>query len=286
MASWQDELRSWLTALDNSQPMVAIARKVRRRLPGDPGFGDPLSTSGSSAGSVARLVQSVLDEQRPASREWVLGGLQMWQSTLERLGRGTGDRPVTIAFTDLVGFSSWALIAGDDETLALLRAVSGVFEPCVHEHGGNVVKRTGDGLMAVFTDPLSALEAMVQGREAVNEIQAPEYTPILRIGIHSGTPRLIGDDWLGVDVNVAARLMQHVGAGRIGISGPALDQIPPQRLEELGLAARRTRRILPERMPGVPSELPTYILAPPAPYRPSALLAAWLASGVRSADKK
>lgn len=270
------EVARRLREFDRSDAMVRIARKVRHRLPGDPGFGDPLSTAGSSsAQSVARLVDRYLDTERPASREWALGALQVWQSGLEKVGRGQGDREVTIVFTDLVGFSSWALVAGDEETLTLLRAVAAVLEPRISAHNGHVVKRTGDGLMAVFSTPAEAFEAVVEGREQLAEVQIGGFTPVLRVGIHTGTPRQIGGDWLGVDVNVAARLMQHSGAGNIGISGPALEEIPYERLEELGLVARTTRRILPENMAGVPHDLPTYVLAPPPPASKSGLLG-WL----------
>lgn len=273
---WQQQIAGRLREFDRSRAMIALARRARHLLPGDPGFGDPLSTAGnSSAQSVARLLQPHLDEQRPASREWALAGLQVWQQTLERFGRGHGDRPVTIVFTDLVGFSSWALVAGDDVMLELLRAVAAAAEPKLTERGGTIVKRTGDGVMAIFADPQSAFEAAIEARAALDGIEADGYRPILRIGIHEGTPRELGGDWLGVDVNIAARLMQNAGAGNIGISAPTLAQIPAERLEELGLVARPTRRILPERMAGVPDDLETLVVSePPAGVR-SGLLG-WL----------
>ena len=270
---WRAEVARRWREFDRSEAMVRIARNVRHRLPGDPGFGDPLSTAGSSsAQSVARLLDRYLDTERPASREWALGALQVWQSGLEKVGKGQGDREVTIVFTDLVGFSSWALVAGDEETLTLLRSVAAVLEPRISAHGGQVVKRTGDGLMAVFETPADAFEAVIEGREQLTEVEIEGFRPVLRVGIHTGTPRLIGDDWLGVDVNVAARLMQHAGAGNIGISGPALQEIPYERLEELGLVARTTRRILPENMAGVPHDLAPYVVSPPASGNSAGLL--------------
>jgi|GEM_PF-788317 len=276
--SLRRDARRALKEIDRSAAMTDLARRVRHLLPGDPGFGDPLSTAGSSsAQSVARLMQQYLAEDRPASREWALGALQVWQSGLERVGRGQGAREVTIVFTDLVGFSSWALVAGDEETLTLLRTVASVLEPRIAAHGGTVVKRTGDGVMAVFDDPASAFEALIEGREQLAAIEVAGFRPVLRVGIHTGTPRQLGGDWLGVDVNVAARLMQHSGAGNIGISGPALAEIPPERLAELGLVARTTRRILPENMAGVPHELETYVVGVP-PHSGKSGLLGWLPS--------
>ena len=50
-------------------------------------------------------------------RELGLGALQAWQALSEAQRRGRGRVDVAILFTDLVGFSSWALEAGDDAAL-------------------------------------------------------------------------------------------------------------------------------------------------------------------------
>ena len=125
---------------DRGPRAVELVRRLRRALPGDPGFGDPLSAAGrDSAATVARIADRLFDEQPRASREVGLGVLQVWQALAERSGRGTGDSEVTILFTDLVGFSSWALAAGDDAALTLLRAVARAVEPPVLQHRGKVV---------------------------------------------------------------------------------------------------------------------------------------------------
>ena len=52
-----------------------------------------------------------------------LGALQVWEHVAEAQGRGRGTTELAIVFTDLVDFSAWALEAGDDAALALLREV-------------------------------------------------------------------------------------------------------------------------------------------------------------------
>jgi adenylate cyclase len=49
-----------------------------------------------------------------------------------------------------VDFSSRALEAGDAKALDLLRAVGRALEPPIEEHGGQIVKRLGDGLLRIF----------------------------------------------------------------------------------------------------------------------------------------
>ncbi len=54
-------------------------------------------------------------------QEVALGALQAWQSVSEATGRGHEDRQMAVLFTDLVGFSSWALQAGDELALEMRR---------------------------------------------------------------------------------------------------------------------------------------------------------------------
>ena len=87
------------------------------------------------------------------------------------------------------------------------------------------------------------------------------YTPRMRFGIHTGRPQRIGSDWLGVDVNIAARVMERATKGGIMVSGPTLDLLPPGRLDELGVTAKRIRRqVFAGRPSGVPTDLTMYRL--------------------------
>ena len=144
---------------------------------------------------------------------------------------------MTLVFTDLVGFSSWSLRAGDDATLRLLRRVAQVVEPPLLEAGGHIVKRMGDGTMAVFSDPTTAVDAVITALEAVKSVEVDGYTPRMRVGIHTGRPQRIGSDWLGVDVNIAARVMERATKGGLMVSQTTLDRIPDEELR----GARRDR---------------------------------------------
>lgn len=252
----------WVRATNKQPAVVGAVRRVRRALPGDPTFGDPLSMAGpGSALAVARaadrfLAVNGLDEEPGASREVGLGALQVWQAILERAGRGRGEREVTIVFTDLVGFSSWSLAAGDERTLQLLKKASRAVEPAVAVGGGRVVKRLGDGLMAVFVDPSRAVASVFAARDALAAIDVDGYTPVMRVGIHTGSPRQVGSDWLGVDVTVAARVMETGGNGNVMISTTALEAIPLGVLEGLGVTAKPYRRsFFAPKIKGAPADL-------------------------------
>lgn len=239
--------------VDASPGVVAALRRLRRALPGDPGYGDPLTTAGRDGGAVvARVAGRLFDDEPRASREAGLGALQVWQALLERRGRGQGEREVTLLFTDLVGFSAWALQAGDEAALQLLREVASALEPPLVAARGRVVKRLGDGLMAVFPGPQLAVDALGVARERLAQVEVAGHRPRLRAGLHVGRPRAVGGDWLGVDVNVAARLVELAGPDELVVSGTAAAGLDPERV------ALRRRRAL--RTPkGVPEDLTIHV---------------------------
>jgi adenylate cyclase len=132
---------------------------------------------------------------------------------------------VAIAFTDLVGFSNWAVDAGDDQALDLLRQVGAVTQATVEGRNGRVVKRLGDGAMMVFESPDQAVAGTQETLDAVAQLRCDGYEPQLRAGVHFGEPSRIGGDYLGVDVTVAARLCEAAGDGEILISNDVAERI-------------------------------------------------------------
>jgi adenylate cyclase len=249
----------WLKATNHSPGIVDFVRRARRALPGDPDFGDPLSAAGvGGPRAAARAADRILD-RHAASREVSLGALQVWQALTERVSGRPAYREVTLVFTDLVGFSDWSLSAGDDATLRLLRRVAQVMEPPLLAAGGQIVKRMGDGAMAVFADPTTAVSAVVDALEAVKTVEVEGYTPLMRAGVHTGRPQRIGSDWLGIDVNIAARVMERASRGGLVVSQTTLDEISEDDLQALGLTVKRIRKqLFAPKISGVPEDLAMY----------------------------
>ncbi|OBF50995.1 guanylate cyclase [Mycobacterium sp. 852002-50816_SCH5313054-b] len=252
----------WLRTTNHSQGVVAFVRRARRLLPGDPEFGDPLSTAGEGGPrAAARAADRLLGDRDAVSREVSLGVLQVWQALTEAVSRRPANPEVTLVFTDLVGFSSWSLQAGDDAALVLLRRVARAIEPPLLDAGGHIVKRMGDGLMAVFRDPTVALRAVLAADEALKSVEVAGHTPRMRIGIHTGRPQRMAADWLGVDVNIAARVMERATKGGIMVSSSTLDLMPQTELDALGVVAKRARRpVFAGKTAGIPSDLGIYRL--------------------------
>lgn len=252
----------WLSSTNHSPGVVAFVKRARRLLPGDPEFGDPLSTAGEGGPrAAARAADRLLRDRDAASREVSLGVLQLWQAMTEAVSKRPANPEVTLVFTDLVGFSAWSLQVGDDATLTLLRQVARAVETPLLDAGGHIVKRMGDGIMAVFRRPEVAVRAVLAAREAIKSVEVQGYRPRMRVGIHTGRPQRLGSDWLGVDVNIAARVMERATKGGVMISGPTLDLIPRSDLDALGIVAKRARRpMFSSKLTGIPADLAIYRL--------------------------
>lgn len=149
----------------------------------------------------------------------------------------------------------------DEAMLKLLRRVSQVVEPPLLEAGGQIVKRMGDGIMAVFSQPATAVRAAIAAREAVKALDVDGYTPRMWVGIHTGRPQRIGSDWLGVDVNIAARVMERATRGELVVSRATLDGISDEDFESLGVEAKRLRKqVFTAKQDGVPADFTMYRL--------------------------
>lgn len=153
-----------------------------------------------------------------------------------------------------MGFSKWALEAGDDAALELLRDVGEAIEPPVVDHGGNVVKRLGDGMMATFPDPEQGVEAVFEARESLAVVEGAGYRPRIRAGMHLGSPKRLGDDYLGVDVNVAARVADEASGDELLVSGQALEALDRDSL--------KVKKKLLFRAKGVPGDVTVYSIRP------------------------
>jgi adenylate cyclase len=154
---------------------------------------------------------------------------------------------MALLFTDLVGFSSWALKVGDEAALELLREVGVAVEAAIERRQGRLVKRLGDGVMATFLSARDAAHAALDAQAAVAEVQVDGYQPRMRAGVHWGRPRKLGGDYLGVDVNVAARVAGAAKADQVLASEALLGQ-----LSDDGLRTAKLKRL---RAQGAPSEL-------------------------------
>jgi TolB-like protein len=136
-------------------------------------------------------------------------------------------RLAAILAADVAGYSR---LMGEDEagTAETLREHRSVADPLVAEHGGRIVKTTGDGVLIEFGSVVGAVECAL----ALQQLSAKRNAGIAearrmewRIGIHLGDVLVEGDDILGDGVNIAARLEGIAEPGGICISDDAFRQV-------------------------------------------------------------
>jgi adenylate cyclase len=242
-------------ALNREPRLVDAARRTREWALGSEAVGDRLSTARERPSDLAvRQVAALAGSEPGVVGELGLTAVQMWQRLSESQGRGRGEVDVAILFTDIVGFSSWALEAGDELAVRLLREVSEAIEPPVLARRGEIVKRLGDGLMGAFSEASNATGAALEACERTEAVELAGYRPRLRGGVHLGRPRKIGGDYFGVDVNIAARLAQAARPGEVLVSDrtlKALDADTIARSEERPFSAK-----------GAPDDLVAHAIAP------------------------
>jgi adenylate cyclase len=220
-----ESIRDVVRRTDANPQLVATARFLRRLIPG----GEPETSEMPEP--MQRLVEEVQPSGPSAMREIGKGALQAWQALSEVQRRRQGTADVAILFTDLVGFSDWALEAGDEAALEVLRQVGDVEQKAISQNKGAVVKRLGDGAMAVFGDSKQAVAAALDAQKGISEIEVGGYRPTQRAGVHRGTPRKVKGDFLGVDVNIAARVGDSAGGGEVLVSRPVREELDGRRFK-------------------------------------------------------
>jgi len=144
----------------------------------------------------------------------------------------TNDRVVrrlaAILAIDMVGYSRHMEA---DEAGTITRQKSHrkeQIDPVLREHGGRIVKTTGDGLLVEFSSVVDALEGAVRMQRAVAEAEAStakERRIQYRAGINLGDIVIDGDDILGDGVNIAARLEAMAEPGGIYITASVFEQV-------------------------------------------------------------
>jgi class 3 adenylate cyclase len=134
-------------------------------------------------------------------------------------GRPTTRVLATVLFTDLVASTERAEQLGDAAWTLTLERHQVAAKQSVESHGGELVKTTGDGILALFTGPAQGVrcaEQIIAGAEA----EGLE----VRTGLHTGEVER-GDDVAGLAVHLAARIMSAAEAGEILVSRTVQDLV-------------------------------------------------------------
>lgn len=132
-------------------------------------------------------------------------------------------RLAAIVCADVAGYSR---MMGSDEagTHAAFKAHRSAIHPIILNHGGRVVKNTGDGFLLEFPSIVGAAEAAIAMQTLMaerNHHLPADRAMQFRLGIHMGDVIADEDEVFGDDVNIAVRLESVASPGGFAISAKA-----------------------------------------------------------------
>ncbi len=134
-------------------------------------------------------------------------------------------RLAAIVCADVAGYSR---MMGADEsgTHAAFKAHRSAIYPIILNHGGRLVKNTGDGFLLEFPSIVGAIEAAVETQTLMAERNAllpADRVMQFRIGVHMGDVISDEGEVFGDDVNIAVRLESAATPGGVAVSAKAYD---------------------------------------------------------------
>jgi len=128
---------------------------------------------------------------------------------------------LAIMVADVSGYSR-LMAAQERSTLETLKTYRDCFREHITRFHGRVIDLSGDGVLAAFTSPTSAVECAVAIQDELAQRNAnlpPHRSMEYRIGINLGDVIADGNTIYGDGVNVAARLEGLAESGGIMVSG-------------------------------------------------------------------
>ncbi|HLY39380.1 MAG TPA: adenylate cyclase regulatory domain-containing protein [Candidatus Binatia bacterium] len=126
-----------------------------------------------------------------------------------------GELIVGLVFVDLCSFTPIADAMGDHESADVLARFSALVRDAAVRWDGRVVKQIGDAFMLSFVGPGAAVACALEiERRAAAE---PRF-PALRAGINWGRVLYRDGDYVGANVNVAARVADEAGRHEVFVT--------------------------------------------------------------------
>ena len=168
---------------------------------------------------------------------------------------------ITLLFSDIEG--STRLLQRTGEGYAeLLTGHRRLLHETFDRRGGFVLDSEGDAFFVAFASANDAATAATDAQRALAEAEWPGGHEIrVRIGLHTGEPRLVAGSYVGLDVHHAARVMAAGHGGQVLVSattrallddGIRVRDLGEHRLKDLA----GTERLYQLEVDGLPVEFP------------------------------
>jgi predicted ATPase/class 3 adenylate cyclase len=150
---------------------------------------------------------------------------------------------VTLLFSDIEGSTRLLERLGErysdvlDEHRRIVRGA-------IAEHGGHEIRTEGDAFFVAFSRAGDAVRAAVAAQRRLGACAWPDRVALrVRIGLHTGEPRLVGEDYVGMDVHCAARICSSAHGGQVLVSETTEKVVAGQAIEGLDLRSLGEHRL-------------------------------------------
>ena len=155
-----------------------------------------------------------------------------YQTKAEMPATGSVNRESTILTTDIVG-STTLLRRYPDEMMGAMDLHDRILHAAIRRRSGNPFRHTGDGVLAIFDQPLDAVLAAIEAQREMRAIQwGPTGRLQIRFGIHTGLTRARGiTDYFGPSLPTATRLQGAANADQILLSNVTVERLANDRPE-------------------------------------------------------
>ena len=141
---------------------------------------------------------------------------------------------VTFLIADIEGSTRLVQEIGPDYP-KLLASIRRILRRAIDEHGGLEVDAIGDELLAVFTNATGAVDAALAAQREAQECEWTTDQPVrMRLGLHTGTPQLDDEGYVGLDIVRAARITSAGHGGQILLSSTTAAFASGYEMRDLG----------------------------------------------------
>lgn len=179
----------------------------------------------------------------------------LFSEEILRPGQEISVGSMAMVFTDIRDSTEMYRKVGDATAFGIVMDHFDLLRTHIDEARGAIVKTIGDAIMAVFTNPGNAVNALLKSQTALKK-QDPEI--VMRAGIHYGPCIAINQndriDYFGTTVNVAARLEGYSSGDEVVVSETVYDDPDVQRLINSSQMSRAVTQESTEAMKGFEGE--------------------------------
>ncbi|MCX7040149.1 MAG: hypothetical protein NT005_13580 [Spirochaetes bacterium] len=206
----QEALRSLLPELSQG----SLAEELRQKLLGSlsaTGASEEKNDLGGGLAAVEAPVASTLG-----------------QAKLEFKFKRENTQVLTVFFVDIHGYTEKSSTIDMSSLLKLIKAFEEIVISTISANRGTIVKKMGDGILAVFKHPLNATVAAMTVQQKIQEYSAMRMEQEkfqVRIGLNTGPVIRKDNDIFGEVVNIASRMQSAGSAGDVLLTESTFEEI-------------------------------------------------------------